>query len=122
MDTLARESRRGVTLIRAECSCIKSKNHKQAWPFLKPVDKDEIPDYYETVKAPMDLSAMEERLEHRCYTTLKLFIDDLKLVSSNCKLYNDATTVYAKCAVKLEKYMWTLARDIPEWVELLEEE
>ena len=40
---------------------------------------------------------------------------------SNCRQYNEATTVYNKCAVKLEKYMWSLIKEIPEWCDLLEE-
>jgi histone acetyltransferase len=48
---------------------------------------------------------MEERLEHGFYTTPKPFIDDFKLIFSNCRLNNDATTVYFKCVVKLEKYV-----------------
>ncbi|KAH9644436.1 hypothetical protein HF086_000687, partial [Spodoptera exigua] len=29
------------------------KNHTSAWPFLKPVDKTEVPDYYDHIKYPM---------------------------------------------------------------------
>lgn len=29
------------------------KNHSSAWPFLKPVDKNEVPDYYDHIKYPM---------------------------------------------------------------------
>jgi histone acetyltransferase len=122
MDALAREPRRGRNFDICRLFLYQIQNHKQAWPFLKPVDKDEVPDYYKAITSPMDLATMEERLENGSYTTPKLFIDDLKLVFSNCQLYNDASTVYAKCAIKLEKYMWTLVRDIPEWYELLEEE
>ncbi|PIK62425.1 histone acetyltransferase KAT2B [Apostichopus japonicus] len=30
-----------------------TKNHTSAWPFLKPVEKTEAPDYYEYIKYPM---------------------------------------------------------------------
>lgn len=69
----------------------------------------------------MDLSMMEERLEQDLYATPKDLINDLKLIFSNCRQCNDATRVYAKCAVSLEKYMWRLTKDIPEWADLLEE-
>ncbi|RMZ71717.1 histone acetyltransferase GCN5 [Pyrenophora seminiperda CCB06] len=121
MDALAREPRRGRHFNLCRLFLYQIQNHKQAWPFLKPVDKDEVPDYYKTITSPMDLSAMEERLENGFYTTPSLFIEDLKLIFSNCTLYNDPTTIYAKCAAKLEKYMWGLVREIPEWFELLEE-
>ena len=29
------------------------KNQSHAWPFLKPVDKNEVPDYYHHIKYPM---------------------------------------------------------------------
>ena len=28
-------------------------NHASSWPFLKPVDKDDVPDYYEIIKYAM---------------------------------------------------------------------
>lgn len=31
----------------------KIKNNKNAWPFLKPVDEKEVPDYYNVIKEPM---------------------------------------------------------------------
>ena len=32
---------------------LKVKNHTSAWPFLKPVDRAEVPDYYDHIKFPM---------------------------------------------------------------------
>jgi histone acetyltransferase len=29
------------------------KSHAAAWPFLKPVDKNDVPDYYDHIKYPM---------------------------------------------------------------------
>lgn len=29
------------------------KNHSMAWPFQKPVDRKEVPDYYDHIKYPM---------------------------------------------------------------------
>ena len=69
----------------------------------------------------MDLSTIEEKLEHDKYAAPKDLVDDIKLIFSNCRRYNDATTVYTKCAAKLEKYMWSLIKVIPEWYNLLEE-
>ncbi|KAL4956397.1 Bromodomain-containing protein [Aspergillus filifer] len=102
------------------CSCSSCSNHKQARPFLHPVNRDEVPDYYNVIVEPMDLSMIEERLEKDTYAAPKDLVRDLRLVFSNCRQYNDATTVYAKCAAKLEKYMWSLIKEIPEWLELLE--
>lgn len=121
MDELAREPRRGPHFNELRRLLDQVQNHKQAWPFLHPVNRDEVPDYYNAITTPMDLSTMEERLMQDFYTTPKSMVNDLKLIFSNCKQYNDATTIYNKCAVRLEKYMWGLIKEVPEWFELLEE-
>ena len=89
---------------------------------MTPVNKDEVADYYKVIEKPMDLSTIEEKLNLDSYSRPKDFISDLKLIFSNCRQYNDATNVYTKCAVKLEKYTWNLIKEIPEWYELLEED
>ena len=120
MDQLAREPRRGRHFNEFRRFLSQIQEHNQAWPFLKPVDKDEVPDYYNVITSPMDLSTMEEKLENGFYATAGDLVDDLKLIFKNCRQYNDATTVYAKCATKLEKYMWNLVKDNPEWLDLIE--
>ncbi|KAH7316527.1 histone acetyltransferase GCN5-like protein [Stachybotrys elegans] len=121
MDELSREPRHGPHFNELRRFLYQIQNHKQAWPFLKPVNKDEVPGYYDVITTPMDLSTMEEKLMHDDYSAPKDLIVDMKLIFSNCRQYNDATTVYVKCAAKLEKYMWTLVKEVPEWYELLEE-
>lgn len=39
------------------------RTHTSAWPFLKPVEKSEVPDYYDHIKYPMDLKTMQDRLK-----------------------------------------------------------
>ncbi|KAK4169715.1 putative histone acetyltransferase [Cladorrhinum sp. PSN259] len=121
MDQLSRVPRHGPHFNELRRFLYQMQNHKQAWPFLNPVNREEVPDYYNVITTPMDLSTIEERLEHDHYNTPKDLVSDMKLIFSNCKQYNDATTVYTKCAVKLEKYMWTLIKEVPEWYDLLEE-
>jgi histone acetyltransferase len=121
MDQLAREPRRGPHFNELRRFLGQIQNHTQAWPFLHPVNKDDIPDYYNTIESPMDLTTMDDKLERDFYTAPKDLVGDLQLIFNNCRQYNDATTVYTKCAVKLEKYMWSLIKEIPEWFELLEE-
>lgn len=122
MDELARAPRHGPHFNELRRFLYQIQNHKQAWPFLKPVDPDEVPDYYKVITSPMDLTTIEERLERDSYSTPKELVDDLKLIFKNCRQYNDATTVYTKCAAKLEKYMFSLIKEVPEWYDLLEEE
>ncbi|KAI1445011.1 histone acetyltransferase GCN5 [Annulohypoxylon stygium] len=121
MDMLAREPRCGPHFNQLRRFIYQIQNHKQAWPFINPVNRDEVPDYYNVITSPMDLSTIEERLNQAQYHTPKDLVEDLKLIFSNCRKYNDETTVYTKCAVRLEKYMWSLIKEVPEWYDLVEE-
>ncbi|KAF9890667.1 hypothetical protein FE257_005798 [Aspergillus nanangensis] len=120
MDALAREPRHRPHFNELRLFLNQIQNNKHAWPFITPVDRDEVPDYYNVITSPMDLSTIEEKLESDSYTSPKELVSDLKLIFSNCRQYNDATTVYAKYSVRLEKFMWSLIKEIPEWYELLE--
>jgi len=81
------------------------KGHSSAWPFLKPVDPDDAPDYYEHIKYPMDLRTMVERLKSGYYVHPRLFLADFNRVISNCRSYNNPDTEYYKLANILEKYV-----------------
>lgn len=92
----------------------KIKKEKFAWPFLKPVDLEEVPDYLDTVKTPIDLSTIEERIQNGDhYKTKKLLQADLMLMVGNCKLYNgdEPDGDYMKCAKSLEMFLGTLSFD-----------
>lgn len=91
------------------------KSHSSAWPFLKPVDKNEVPDYYEHIKYPMDLKTMADRLKSHYYTTRRLFIADMTRIFSNCRLYNSPDTEYYRCATVLERYFQTKMKELGLW-------
>jgi histone acetyltransferase len=118
MDELARQPRHGPNYNQLLHLLNDMQNHASSWPFLIPVNKDDVADYYEVIKEPMDLSTMEVKLEADNYATPEDFIRDAKLIFDNCRKYNNDTTPYAKCANKLEKYMWQQIKTIPEWSHL----
>ena len=91
------------------------KKQSTAWPFLKPVDKDEVPDYYEHVKYPMDLKTMTERLKRGYYVIRRLFIADMTRIFTNCRFYNEKETEYYRCANILEKYFQTKMKELGLW-------
>lgn len=74
-----------------------------AWPFLIPVNSKEVPDYYQIIKHPMDLSTMEKNIENDSYKTLEEFESDFRKIFKNCYTYNAPSTTYCKCANVLEK-------------------
>jgi len=120
MDEMARQPRHGPHHNQLQRLLSQLQNHAKAWPFLNPVNKEEVADYYDVITNPMDLQTMGEKLEQDAYVTPKDFVDDVKLILNNCRKYNNETTPYAKCANRLEKYMWSLIKEIPEWSDLLE--
>ncbi|KAI1091624.1 Bromodomain-containing protein [Rostrohypoxylon terebratum] len=118
MDELARQPRHGPNYNQLLHLLNDLQNHQSAWPFLNPVNKDDVADYYDVIKEPMDLSTMETKLEADQYGTPEEFIKDAKLIFDNCRKYNNESTPYAKSANKLEKYMWAQIKAIPEWSHL----
>jgi histone acetyltransferase len=38
-------------------------DHADSWPFSDPVDPQEVPDYYEIIKEPMDLHSIGLRID-----------------------------------------------------------
>ncbi|KAJ3653216.1 hypothetical protein Zmor_012480 [Zophobas morio] len=91
------------------------KNHEDSWPFRLPVDKNEVPDYYDHIKYPMDLKTMAERLKSRYYVSRRLFIADMMRIFRNCKIYNSPETEYYQCAVNLQQYFQTKMKEVGLW-------
>uniref|UniRef100_A0A2P2HYB3 Bromodomain adjacent to zinc finger domain protein 1A n=1 Tax=Hirondellea gigas TaxID=1518452 RepID=A0A2P2HYB3_9CRUS len=77
--------------------------HDEAWPFLKPVNKKLVPDYYQLIRKPMDLQTMRERLNSIKYGSDEEFLADGLLVFQNCQQYNLEDTPEYKSGVKLAK-------------------
>ena len=115
MDELARQPRHGPNYNQLLHLLNDMQNHTSSWPFTQPVNRDEVADYYDVIKEPMDLSTMEEKHEKDLYPSPEDFIKDSKLIFDNCRRYNNETTPYAKSATKLEKFMWQKIKEIPEW-------
>lgn len=115
MDELARQPKHGPHFAQLQHLLNELQNHNSAWPFLQPVNKEEVLDYYNVITNPMDLGTMEQRLEADYYETPDDFVRDANLVFTNCKKYNNETTTYYKNAAKLEKFFNNKLREIPEW-------
>ncbi|KAK4048999.1 hypothetical protein OIV83_004360 [Microbotryomycetes sp. JL201] len=71
--------------------------------FTKPVDANEVPDYYDIVQNPMTLDLMRQKIDNHSYTSAQDFVKDLDLIVSNAILYNGADHPVAKTAVKLKE-------------------
>lgn len=79
-------------------------SHPASWPFLKPVDPEEVPSYQDIIKHPMDLETIDKKLEQDSFHQFEEFASDIHLITSNCRTFNDPDTTYYKNANILEKY------------------
>ncbi|SNX84739.1 Histone acetyltransferase [Melanopsichium pennsylvanicum] len=105
MDELSRRPKRGPHFAVMRHILVELNGHGSAWPFVNPVNGDEVTDYYDVIKNPMDLSTMEAKLENNQYANVDELVADAQLIFDNCRSYNPASSPYAKSATKLEKFL-----------------
>ncbi|CAG9533745.1 unnamed protein product [Cercopithifilaria johnstoni] len=79
----------------------KLRTDKSAWPFLKPVNAEEVPEYYGYIKFPTDLKTMNERCRAKYYVHERLFVADLRRLFNNCFKFNAPKTLYYKAGYDL---------------------
>ncbi|KAK2725883.1 CREB-binding protein-like isoform X2 [Artemia franciscana] len=77
----------------------------ESLPFREPVDPQKlgIPDYFDIVKRPMDLSSIKRKLETGQYKDPWEYVDDIWLMFDNAWLYNKKTSRVYKCCTKLSE-------------------
>lgn len=75
------------------------------WLFEKPVDPVElgIPDYFDIIKEPMDLSLVKKRLKEGYYKTIEEVERDVNLVFENAINYNGEDSDVGQKAIELLK-------------------
>ncbi|KAL7938022.1 Bromodomain-containing protein [Trichoderma chlorosporum] len=58
-------------------------------PFREPVDpvEDGVPDYFDKVKRPMDLSTVKQKMDQKQYSTEEEFLADVRQIFDNCFIY-----------------------------------
>lgn len=71
--------------------------------FTEPVDQNEVPDYGDIVKHPMDLQTMSEKIDDMKYLTVDDFEADFKLMISNCLAYNSKDTMFYRAGIRLRE-------------------
>ncbi|KAL3873559.1 hypothetical protein ACJMK2_036658 [Sinanodonta woodiana] len=80
-------------------------NHEDSWPFLKPVDKKLVPDYYEIIEKPMDFSTIRNKINKFHYNDPEELEADVRQIFQNCIEYNKRSTVEFKCGTNLSKLL-----------------
>ena len=58
-------------------------------PFLKPVPKNIYPEYYMVIKDPICMDQVEKKINKKEYQSLKEYRDDIRLLCTNARTFND---------------------------------
>ena len=72
------------------------KKNRDSWPFLSPVTKEEVPDYYDYISQPMDFGTIRKKFENNEYNMVEEFFRDCLLVFDNCHTYNTENSAVYK--------------------------
>uniref|UniRef100_A0A8C9XAD9 ATPase family AAA domain-containing protein 2 n=1 Tax=Sander lucioperca TaxID=283035 RepID=A0A8C9XAD9_SANLU len=95
--------------------------------FSKPVDIDEVSDYLEVIRQPMDLSTVMTKIDTLQYLTVKDFLMDIDLICSNALEYNpdkdpgDKVIRHRACSLKDTAHAIFAAELDPEFDRMCEE-
>lgn len=77
----------------AKLTLSRMKKHDTYSLFAEPVSAEEVPDYFEVIKHPMDYSSMEKKIEDGAYgkgsDAMTGLYNDFMLVFDNCAQYNE---------------------------------
>lgn len=73
--------------------------------FVAPVDCKVVKDYGKFIDHPMDLSTIQEKLKTGEYPDKDAFFADIKLVFTNCEIYNPPHNAIYKQGQRLKKWV-----------------
>ncbi|XP_025197408.1 transcription initiation factor TFIID subunit 1 [Melanaphis sacchari] len=79
----------------------KVKTMSEAWPFMKPVNRKLVKDYYNVIKQPIDLETIASRVSSHKYHNRKEFLADINLIFENSVAYNGEDSEFTQQAKKL---------------------
>ncbi|XP_017474029.1 PREDICTED: transcription initiation factor TFIID subunit 1 isoform X2 [Rhagoletis zephyria] len=99
----------------------KIKLMQESWPFLKPVNKKQVRDYYTVIKRPMDLESIGKNVEAHRYHSRAEFLMDIELIASNCEQYNGSESRFTKNAKVILNYARTQLEEFSEHCAQLEQ-
>ena len=86
-----------------------------SWPFQKPVDVKDVPNYYKIIKDPMgkreeamneldrfdcfvDLTTLKSKVLSNKFRTICDFIRDVNKIFNNCRQFNAIDSTFSQCA------------------------
>ena len=84
-----------------------------SWPFLYPVNTKQFPTYKKIIKNPMDIMTIKKRLGDKTYKTRDDFRSDVRLIFSNCEIFNEDDSPVGKAGYAMKSLFNT------RWAELI---
>ncbi|KAM7364185.1 TATA-box binding protein associated factor 1 isoform 2-T2 [Cochliomyia hominivorax] len=99
----------------------KIKLMQESWPFLKPVNKKQVKDYYTIIKRPMDLETIGKNVEAHRYHSRAEFLADIELIATNCEQYNGSESRFTKNAKHILECARTELEELAEHCSQLEQ-
>ena len=72
----------------------------------------QVADYLDFIDHPMDLSKIKQKLNDGSYDALQAFIDDVRLVFTNCETYNQPRSFIARAGSRLSFYFEQRLREL----------
>ncbi|OCK84791.1 adenosinetriphosphatase [Lepidopterella palustris CBS 459.81] len=72
-------------------------------PFIELPDKYDYPDYYQIIKNPLCMNQIKKKINKKEYQSLKQFRADIGTLCSNCRTYNEDTSILYKDADLIER-------------------
>lgn len=72
-------------------------------PFIELPDKYDYPDYYQIIKNPICMNQIKRKINRKDYQSLKHFRQDIGVLCSNCRTYNEDTSLLYKDANLIEQ-------------------
>jgi len=73
--------------------------------FLTLPDKRELPEYYATIKLPIAIATVEEKLQRQAYANLTQVESDVKRMVANAKQFNDDKSIVFGDAERVRKLL-----------------
>lgn len=72
-------------------------------PFIELPDKWDYPDYYQIIKNPICMNQIKKKINKKEYQSLRQFRQDIALLCSNCRTYNEDTSLLYQDANLIER-------------------
>ncbi|CAH1786083.1 unnamed protein product [Owenia fusiformis] len=97
--------------------------HRHSWPFRQPVDVKIVPDYYDVITDPLDLTTIKNRCLCFEYSTPVEFLGDMDKIFQNSYIYNGTASEIGGLTKQVEEfYKQLVEKFLPDFMDPLEKQ